>query len=208
MVSLKPSDFVSGAQTITDFIGNGTKPSPKTASEIHSLDIHCVRGISSVKEALTTWSSEHGVGYQELSRYVCLVLETRMSQSPEVLSVAGQWSDYWKAAKGQKQAVRRASSKPLEGLSKGYFPLTEDSYHIWCWDDNNKKALFGTLKKINMGVRLLNPFAAGVLSELPDLGELAEDLEAEYQQGLRHLRLMAICLTYFIAEFTRKNGIW
>ena len=208
MVSFKTGDFVSVPRTITDCIDKGVKPPPKKAIEIHSLDIHCVEGISSVKEALTTWSSEHGVGYQELSRYACLVVATRVSQSPEVLSLASKWSDYHTVVKEQKQAVRRATGKPLEGISKSYFPLVRDSYHIWCWNDDNKKALFGTLKKINMGVRILNPFMADVLSELPDLGELSDDLRVEYHQGLQHLRLMATCLSFFITEFTRKNGIW
>jgi len=210
-IDLRPSSFEDDKKTpqsISEFIEQEIKPDKKTSAEIHSLDIHCVMGIGSVKEALTTWASEHGMGYQELSRYACLVVGTRMPETVEVIAVTRAWEGYRRVIKEQKEAIRRACGKPLDKLANGYEPLSRDSYHVWCWGDSNKQAIFGTLKKIGIGVRILNPFLADALSDLPDLSELANDLREEYLQGLRHLRIVSATINYYTEDFRRENGIW
>ena len=208
-MSIKPSDFSGDIpRTITEYLDRGIVPPKQTATEMHTLDIHCVEGISSVKEALTTWSALQEVGYRDLTRYATLIAYRRLRSLDVVKLLADEWVDYRRLAKAQKQPVRLANNRPLEALSNSYHPLVRDSYHIWCWDEDNKRDLFGVLKGINMGVRLINPFIALVLSELPELEELSNDLLEEYQQGLQHLNLMVMNLTFFINHFTLKNGIW
>lgn len=211
-VSLAPKDFVDDKgnrpQSITEWLNTEIKPDKKTSAEIHSLDIHCVMGIGSVKETLNTWSSEHDIGYQELSRYACLIASERMSKTEEVANVIGAWEGYRALAKEQKEAIRRACGNPLGKLANGYEPLMRDSYHVWCWEDSNKQAIFGILKKMGMGVRIINPFLADALSDLPDLAELANDLREEYHQGLRHLRIVNATINSMTEEFRREKPIW
>ncbi len=119
IVGINPSAFAEdnpGSRTLAEFLEQVGKPIKKSALEIHSLDIHCVDGISSVKEALTTWSNENDIGYQELSRLACAVVACRMTECPEVASLSESWSQYWRAAKLQSQEIRRAAGKPLAGL--------------------------------------------------------------------------------------------
>lgn len=198
----RSSDSGIQPQSIIGWIEQGIKPSKHNSNEMHGLDVHCVVGISSVDEAITVYSSAKDIGYQELSRYACLVAGQRMADFQGITQLCELWKTYYELVKGQKQEVRLACNTPVKMFSqKGYVPLVRGSYHVWCWGEDNKRRISGIVKRTGTGIRVLNPFLADALSELPDLGELSGDLKNEYQHGVRHIKAVIALLEYYIRSF-------
>lgn len=194
--SLGTKDF---GETVESVLAAGGPPE-RSRDELEKLDQYMRHGIARNRETMYTYHGNHLVAYQDLSRAAVKAALNRAEGSNvirEIIEVNERLTAKGPSVPGR---LRDRIRKPYEDLLKCCCPILEHGYHLWYYDEDNRKRWGGLRVKMgaDVPVFVVDVFMALVLSGLPDIGELANDLKEEYDFGM--YLLDAILATMVSAE--------
>lgn len=186
-ISLNPRD---STHSIKSLIRSTEKPIYLPAPEMHLLDFHS-DGISSVREALDD-EPISGTKKRELSRYTSRVTTTRMLDSDVFREARKARRDYLTNKKHHPERVRKYYDDILAATARGYKPFVASAgeIHVWFWDDEDKNKALTLLRDCGIAHNFFFCMMADPLSEIEELGRIADDLREEYLQGMRYLNYL------------------
>ena len=187
-MSIQPSAFHGELSDLERMvIDRDNKPPKLSAADMHLLDFHTM-GIAAVREALKMKPFAY-LDYRELSRYASKLALDRMDSCPVIVDLKEARKDYHSRKAHLEQRVRQFYDDMLEGTTYGYKPFVPArNLHIWLWDNTVSEAVHASIGSSGIAQRSFFVFVADVLSELDSLGTVADDLKAEYLQGLRYFK--------------------
>ena len=193
--SIKPSDAHNFSQ-LEQLISSGEKPPKLSSTDLHALDIDCV-GISSLKEALQQRPFQY-LDHRALTRYLSKVCLSVMMSCEVIQQLQSERQRHLSLIKKYDERIRKYYRDLLRANAFVYRPFQGDRIHFWAWDSAVHDAIREEISKSGLTISAFLVFCAGEMRGIESLERIADDLSAEYEQGLR-------CMDVLLALYQSVN---